>query len=565
MGRVEAAGLAAEISKGRLLSQVRETLVTQCSEGWEAEFKRFLKGHDLTPAKALKLIQLAGNAEEAFGDDAEQVADRMTRQAFYLAVDAGQEVRQLVKQQALESETVLKKGDVAAIRNEWDIVTSEILPESVKEKVQNGSLLAPKVAPLVKELNESPEEFAVLFAEEIAASDGFDADELKEVTKDIKGLNKVLNELPLVTCLANLNNDAIVGEILKESLYIDLVSKVTTRAEQVQRLATKLYQSHRKLSKEVDRLYCETGASTPHLRRLIAGLDSLAGETIRIETDKFSFSYSLQAGEPLKVFVQAPQQNDGKGIEQEFEEQEQLDGGDDYQEEISEQSQNTQDCLTDPTDDFPSEENDPKFFEELYGPVQDELIEVENNPTEKKLKNVEFTEITETIAPQPAYYEFVDFMGKKIMVDSINIGSVDPQTVEECKNLLKAAKTTDDIWDINAAYEQSLNGSFSSLKYAVAQDEEVTRHIFLVRLASDLQKTAGFYQEEKDIKANGKEVEISWATSKLEELRRIYPNDIKPAMAFLGRHDVAAYVLLKELSEVMDEKQKAKAKLALAE
>lgn len=553
VSKVEAVGLAADIAKGRLLSQVREVFVQQ-GEGWAAEFRRFLKGHDLTPAKALKLIQLAGNSQEAFGDDAEAVADRMTRQAFYLALDADQQVRELIKEQALEAESPLKKGDVAAIKNEWEIVTSEFLPIELKEKVQDGSLPAPKIAPLVKEVEQLPEEIASQFVQEILA-DSCDIDEIKQTTRDAKALNKTLNKLPLITCLAELDDNALVEETLKESLYIDLVSKVIAKAEQVQKLATKLYQSHSKLSKEVDKLYCETGASTPHLRQLLVGLDVLAGETIKIETDKFSFSYSLQAGEPTKAPIQAPQQSDKEEIEQEFEEQEQLDEDDSYQAEINEINQDSQDFLADPTDDWPSEENDPEFFEELYGPVENELMEAESNPTEDSLRNVEFAE---AIVPQSAYYEFVDFMGKQVMIDSFSVNNIDPQIVEECKNLLKAAKTTDDIWDINAAYEQSLSGSFSSLKYAVAQDEEVTRHIFLVRLASDLQKTAGFYQEEKDIKANGKEVEISWATSKLEELRRIYPNDLKPAMAFLGRQDVAAYVLLKELSEVVDKKEKAK-------
>lgn len=569
MGRVESVGLAAEISKGRLLSQVRETLVTQCSEGWEAEFKQFLKGHDLTPAKALKLIQLAGNAEEAFGDKAEQVADRMTRQAFYLAVDAGQEVRQLVKQQALESETVLKKGDVAAIRNEWDIVTSEILPESVKEKVQNGSLPAPKVAPLVKELNDLPEDLSSQFVEEIAASDGFDADELRQTTKDAKSLNKILDKLPLVACLSDLDKDAVVAETLQESLYIDLVGKVSVGAEQVQKLAVKLYQSHAKLSKEIDKLYCETGASTPHLRQLLVGLDVLAGETIKIETDKFSFSYSLQVADCEKAdFALGDKVANEDNISQKLDLQEDLQKEENQNDYAAEELYYAGGELLEPeflddlADDFPSEEEDPAFFEELSGPVESpENNLIENKSVENSFAEIPFTQdnlkIPEAdvyVEPQPVYHEFVDFMGRQIMVNSGDITNVDPRTVEECKALLKAVKTTDEIWNISADYEQSLNGSFASLKYVISQDEEITRHLFLVRLASDLQKTAGFYQEEKDMKANGKEVEISWATSKLEELRRTYPNDVKSAVAFLGQQDVAAYVLLKELGELVDAK-----------
>lgn len=561
MGRVESVGLAAEISKGRLLSQVRQTLVGQCSEGWEAEFKRFLKGHDLTPAKALKLIQLAGNAREAFGDDAEAVADKMTRQAFYLALDAGQEVRELIKQQALESEGILKKGDVAAIKNEWDIVTSEVLPESVKEKVQNGSLPAPKVAPLVKELNDLPEDLSSQFVEEIAASDGFDADELRQTTKDAKSLNKILDKLPLVACLSDLDKDAVVAETLQESLYIDLVGKVSVGAEQVQKLAVKLYQSHAKLSKEIDKLYCETGASTPHLRQLLVGLDVLAGETIKIETDKFSFSYSLQVADCEKAdFALGDKVANEDNISQKLDLQEDLQKEENQNDYAAEELYYAGGELLEPeflddlADDFPSEEEDPAFFEELSGPV--EPVEfIENKVSENDLK---ISEVQDKIDPQPNYYEFIDFMGRQTMVDSGEITNVEPQIIEECKARLKAVKTTDEIWDINAAYEEGLNGSFKSLKYIVSQDREVTRHLFIVRLASDLQKTAGFYQEEKDMKAAGKEVEISWATGKLQELRRIYPNDIKPATAFLGQQDVAAYVLLKELSEVVDKKEKAK-------
>ena len=292
LSKTDQTSIGADVSKGKLLLQIQEFFSSTFKEGWAKSYRVFLRNHDLTTVKATRLMQIAGNAEESFGEDADIVAGRLTRQAFYLACEAPAEARAIIKEMAMEEGPVLRKGDIRQKIDEWEATTSDILPASIKKRLNDGSLPVAKVAPVVRELQQMPEQLAIHFTEELSEPE-FVAEELKQVHKDAKNVNKIVEKLPNIPAIPEELNEGIINESLGDSIYIDFTAKVVSLAEKVQTYATRLYSAHRALSNAVDKLYCETGASHPHLRQMIAGLDTLAGRTVKIEGEQLSFSYVL--------------------------------------------------------------------------------------------------------------------------------------------------------------------------------------------------------------------------------------------------------------------------------
>lgn len=69
---------------------------------------------------------------------------------------------------------------------------------------------------------------------------------------------------------------------------MNTAAEMVKQAAQLEQTVTKLYTTWRRLAGLTDRLYVDTGASTPHLRSLLTCLDKLAGSTIEVPMDEGS-------------------------------------------------------------------------------------------------------------------------------------------------------------------------------------------------------------------------------------------------------------------------------------
>jgi hypothetical protein len=163
-------------------------------------------------------------------------------------------------------------------------MSSELLPDEVKEKAAAGTMPARYLAPLVKEMEKLPESHLTALREEVAASP--DVDTIKQVTSDARYLAKYLDAAAQVQAINNSSLDMEMA--LEEALRLDCLNTAADLVKQasvLEQTIGKLYTTWKRLGNLSDRLYVDTGASTPNLRSLLNCIERLAGEVIEVPLD----------------------------------------------------------------------------------------------------------------------------------------------------------------------------------------------------------------------------------------------------------------------------------------
>jgi hypothetical protein len=106
-------------------------------------------------------------------------------------------------------------------------------------------------------------------------------DTLKQVTGEARYLAKYLEA---ATNVQALNHESLNLELaLEEALRIGCLSAtadLVSHAAQLEQTVTKLYLTWKRLNTLSERLYVDSGASTPHLRTLLSCLGNLANDVI---------------------------------------------------------------------------------------------------------------------------------------------------------------------------------------------------------------------------------------------------------------------------------------------
>ena len=116
-----------------------------------------------------------------------------------------------------------------------------------------------------------------------AVAENPDLDTLKQVTAEAKYLARYLEGASQVQVLSESNVDLELA--LEEALRVGVLNSAAEMVSQAAILETAIARLHgtwRKLNQLSERLYVDTGASTPHLRGLLSYLDRLCTETIEI-------------------------------------------------------------------------------------------------------------------------------------------------------------------------------------------------------------------------------------------------------------------------------------------
>lgn len=273
--------LQTDIWRGRILSAVRDREKIG-GEGRGRGFLNWLKDREISKSQAYSLIELANSADTLLnqGDLDPETINKFSKRAFVETAKSAPEVQQMVTQAARDGDRITRR-EVRQLSDEWTAMTSELLPEEVKEKATAGSLPPRYLAPLVREMEKLPPTHQVSIREE--ASINPDVDTVKQLTSDARSLSKYLDAAAQVQAIAASSID--VEMALEEALRmgcLNTAADLVKQASQIEQTVAKLYTTWRRLGSLTDRLYVDTGASTPHLRLLLTCLDRLAGQVIEV-------------------------------------------------------------------------------------------------------------------------------------------------------------------------------------------------------------------------------------------------------------------------------------------
>lgn len=190
----------------------------------------------------------------------------------------------------------LTKPVYKQIESSAKALESNLIPKEIKKKVEEGSLPPSIVAPLVKAIEELPEQEQPLV---FAGDNDFSADNLELITQDIKDIVKINESLAATLTLRDVGLDAnALKEQLKRVEAVSLGASFISAMVKVEKLARKLKQAWEKLGHLGERLFVETGVSTPEIRKLLGCADTLTQNVCRIpsvlEDESFSITFNIE-------------------------------------------------------------------------------------------------------------------------------------------------------------------------------------------------------------------------------------------------------------------------------
>ncbi len=276
--------LQTDIWRGRILRTVRDR-EKHGGEGRGTGFLNWLKNREITKSQAYAFIQLANSADTLLEDGNldPKAINNFSKRAFVETAKAEPEIQKLVSEAAQNGDRITRR-EVKQLTDEYTAMNSDLLPDIVKEKAVDGSLPPRHLAPLVKELEKLPEEQIEEIQKEVEANP--DIDTVKQMTSTAKNLAKYLDSASQVETLRDSSVD--IERALDEALRLDclnITADLVKQATNLEQSVGKLYTMWKKIGSVADRLYVETGSSSPNLRSLLSCLEKLTSEVIEIRLD----------------------------------------------------------------------------------------------------------------------------------------------------------------------------------------------------------------------------------------------------------------------------------------
>lgn len=274
--------LQTEIWRGRILRAIRDR-EKKGGDGRGTGFLNWLKEREISKSQAYAWIQLANSADTLLeeGKLEPSAVNNFSKRAFVETSKAAPEVQQMVSEAASKGDRITRR-EVRQLTDEWTAMSSELLPEPVKVKAAENSLPPRYIAPLVKEMEKLPESHQKFIQKEIAANP--DVDTLKQATTEARQLAKYLKSAAQVQALTK--EDVDIETALEEAQRVGCLSvaaDLVNQASQIEQTIAKLYMTWKRISNLADRLYVDTGASTPNLRSLLGCIEPLGSEVMEIQ------------------------------------------------------------------------------------------------------------------------------------------------------------------------------------------------------------------------------------------------------------------------------------------
>ncbi len=286
--------LQTEIWRGRILRAVRDR-EKRGGEGRGAGFLQWLRERDISKTRAYGLIQLADSADDLVGEGMldEESVNKFSKRAFLETAQAVPEVQQMISQAANEGQDITRK-QVRRLSDEFTAATSTFLPESIRQKTQENLLPSRVVAPLVRELAKLPEPQVQDLHRVLKQEPEIDC--IKEVTSTARWLAKTTEASSGVRALQQVEID--LEKAMQEAQRLDalgLLADAVAQALALEASVLKLHTAWRRLGGVHERLWVESGSSTPYLRDVLTALQALSGATMRVSLGE------LAGGKKLRI------------------------------------------------------------------------------------------------------------------------------------------------------------------------------------------------------------------------------------------------------------------------
>jgi len=295
--------LQTEIWRGRILRAARDR-EKRGGEGRGSGFLQWLSEREISKTRAYTLIQLADSADNLVGEGLleEASVNNFSKRAFLETADAAPEVQLMIAEAANEGQPITRK-QVRRLTDEFTAATSPLLPEEVRQRTADNLLPLRAVAPLVKELAKLPADQQHDLCQ--ALREEPELERLKEVTSTARWLSKAAEAGLAVRAFQSDQLD--FEKALLEAQRIDalgLLADAVTQAQALEAAVLKLHTSWRRLGGLQERLWVESGSSTPQLRQLLTALQSLSGSTMRVSLGELAGGKRLR----LQLVEESPEQ-----------------------------------------------------------------------------------------------------------------------------------------------------------------------------------------------------------------------------------------------------------------
>ncbi len=295
--------LQTEIWRGRILRAVRDR-EKRGGEGRGAGFLQWLREREISKTRAYALIQLADSAENLLAEGMleESSVNQFSKRAFMETTQAVPEVQMMISEAANEGQEITRK-QVRRLTDEFTSATSPLLPEEIRQRTQEN-LLPPKVvAPLVRELAKLPE----LQQEDLrrALREEPELDCIKDVTSTARWISKTTEASEAVRAFQQ--GELNLEKAMHEAQRLDalgLLADAVTQAQSLEASVLKLHTAWRRLGGLQERLWVESGSSTPYLRDVLGALQSLSGATLRVSLGELAGGKRVR----LQLVEEAPDQ-----------------------------------------------------------------------------------------------------------------------------------------------------------------------------------------------------------------------------------------------------------------
>jgi hypothetical protein len=274
--------LQTDIWRGRILRAIRDR-EKRGGDGRGTGFLNWLKEREISKSQAYALIELANSADTLLdqGHLDPSTINHFSKRAFVETAKSSPEVQQLVTEAARSGDRITRR-EVRQLSDEWTAMSSDLLPDEVKEKAASGSVPTRYLAPLVRELEKLPESHLSAIQEEAATNP--EVNTIRQLTSDARNLSKYLDSAAQVQVLRQSAVDMEMA--LEEALRVgclNTASDMVKQAAALEQTVAKLYMTWKRLAGLADRLYVDTGVTTPHLRSLINCIERISGEVIEVQ------------------------------------------------------------------------------------------------------------------------------------------------------------------------------------------------------------------------------------------------------------------------------------------
>ena len=295
--------LQTEIWRGRILKAVRDR-ERRGGEGRGGGFLQWLREQEISKTRAYALIQLAESADQMLGEGVleESSVNNFSKRAFMETAQADPEVQLMIGEAANYGQQITRK-QVRQLTDEFTAATSPLLPEEIRQRTAENLLPARAVAPLVKELAKLPEEQQEDLRKVLR--DEPELERVKDVTSTARWLSKAAEAGLAVRAFQQGELD--LDKAMQEALRLDalgLLADAVGQAQALESAVLRLHTSWRRLNGLQERLWVESGSSTPHLRELLTLLQSLSGNTMRVSLGELAGGKRVR----LQIVEEAPDQ-----------------------------------------------------------------------------------------------------------------------------------------------------------------------------------------------------------------------------------------------------------------